>query len=420
MDLNWKVSKDSVFLFLCFCMWVIPTYIYNFPLLITFSNLFWYATIGVIILDYIKYKRKCSVVFWLIFTGIIIQGVATQVYDNEIIIVEGMVTQVSNDEMLSEFIRRYIKEIAFCYIIDQYMSGRKANQFLNVFSTYLGVMIFINLVTIILFPKGIYTAGSYSENYWMGYDNTHIRWQLPAMGMACINSLCLRGKLTKKVLLIYIMVVISNLLVFSGTALVSIAVLSIGMIYILVWEKRVEEQGIRIFSALSALAVAIIGSVIVVGATVNSRSLQIIVSISNILGKDVSSLAGRSYIWINSLAAILRRPVWGYGYEAAETTSKRLVGGVGYGFSPHNICLETLYYGGIMLGIVTCAIYIAIFIRNSRYRAAVEYSVCGLWLITISIMGLVEPQYGTYMRLAWLVCYNMPFLYTKNGIKKMS
>lgn len=398
---KWRVSKKSVLLFIAFCLWIVPTYLYNVSAFMLIANLFGYAAIFLFMIDVLKKPRDCSLTFWLIVISVIVQGISTAMV---------------NPALVSIYIRQYSKTIAFCYFLDKFTKDYRVTKNFNVLLHYLEIMIFINLMTLILFPDGMYTSGVYTSNYWMGYDNTHIRWQIPALAISFIYSFATKQKLTIRTWILMLVVLSSTLLIGAGTATIAIVVFAAGMLYILLGKRKDKENGIKIFMPLAALIISIVGTIIIVGGTIVGSQIEIVEKIASLLGKDSATFTGRNYIWIGTLSAIQNNLMWGLGYETSDMTSMRLVNTTGYGSSPHNLCLEVLYNGGIVLAIIIILIYLETHLKLLRYKDIPLISVCGLWLLIISVMGITEPQYGSQLRLAWIIIGNITYLCQDNGL----
>ena len=398
---KWCMSKKSALLFIAFCFWIVPTYLYNVSAFMLIANLFGYTAILLCMIGILKNPRDCSLVFWLIVLSVVAQGISTA---------------MANPDLLSTYARQYAKTIAFCYFLDKFTKGDRATKNINVLLHYLEMMIFINLATLIVFPNGMYTSGVYSSNYWMGYDNTHIRWQIPALAISFIYSFATKQKISIRTWVLTLAVLLSTLIIGSGTATIAVIVFAIGMIYILLGKRQDKEKGIKLFTPLAALIVSIVGTIVVVGGTIMGSQIEIVERIASALGKDSATLTGRNYIWVGSLTAIQNNLLWGLGYETSDMTSMRLVNTTGYGSSPHNLCLEVLYNGGIVLAVIIVLIYLAIHFRLVKYKDVPLISVCGLWLLIISVMGITEPQYSSQLRLAWIIIGNIPYLCQENGL----
>lgn len=393
------INKIEALLFLLLCFMIVPTYLYNFPYFVAVSNIIYYVLFLLCILHIFRYYKNCSVIFWLILLATILQGISTA---------------MMQPELLDTYSKLSLKAITFCYILD-YGMRKRPKEFINALVRYFEFIIIINLFTILFFPSGMYQSGSYESNFYMGYHNTHIRWQLPAIALSFIYSLSVYKKVKLRSVLLYVVVFISNIMVSSSTAIIILAVFGLGLLYILLNKRKDVEKGIKLFTPMTAILTLVVGSILVIGSTLFSLKFDLLAKIIDFFGKDIS-LTGRNYIWVNALEAIQNKLLWGYGYEEANITSMRLVGTVGYGTSPHNFGLEVLYVGGVMLAIAILLIYFILQYKVSKVKNIPATSICGLWLLTVSIMGVTEPQYGTYLKLAWIVTGNILYLYQANGL----
>ena len=164
------------------------------------------------------------------------------------------------------------------------------------------------------------------------------------------------------------------------------------------------------FSPLIAFITLVIGTSFVVGGTIAATQLEVIANVSQYFGKG-TSLHGRSYIWISTLSYIAQHLWIGNGYETSDMTSVKLVEAMGWGNSSHNLLFEVLYIGGFLLLICMTIIYIYLQWNYKKYFYQNKTIVIvGIWLMLVSIMGIVEPQYEEYTRFMWLLAYYIPII----------
>ena len=177
-------------------------------------------------------------------------------------------------------------------------------------------------------------------------------------------------------------------------------------IYILI-DQNAFFQGVlkRIkFTPLSAVIVSVVGTIIVVGGTIASDQIALLQSLTRYFSKG-STINGRGPIWLSALRRITQHLWLGCGYETYDMTSLNLVGTTGWGTSAHNFCLELLYTGGIVLAVTIALIYLVLYYNSKFIKESTIGNIIGIWLILISIMGIVEPQYEEYTRIAWVVSF---------------
>ncbi len=396
------ISKRSIVLFGIFASFIVPTFLYSISLYVLLTNSVYLLVLGWCVCDFCKNFKKCSSVFYLISLMYLFQGISTM---------------IMAPQLVMGFAKTAIKSMTFCYLIDSGLRRKKSIEFVNVLVWYLLIVITLNFFTLIIFPNGMYSAGAYSANYLMGYDNSHIRWQLPALVLSYIYATIVCGKIDRRTLFLGGVVIASTLLIESGTATIAIGLFVIGVFVV---ELNIKKGTFKIINALtpvSAVIIGIIGSFIVIDATISNNSFNLLSSIIEYFGKD-STLSGRDVIWINALNWISQNLIWGMGYETEEMVSMRLVGRIGYGSSPHNLFLEILYNGGVCLGIIFILIYIILHKRLMKCKIKKYGVIAGIWLTIISIMGITEPQTGPYLRLTWLIIGNLPVLISEKEMKE--
>lgn len=331
--------------------------------------------------------------FWMITLTWIAVGVSTVVLGERTLIIS--------------YGKRAVKGVAFLAFFDRKLKEKNVD-FLRIIYFSLELMIFVNFITIFLYPEGMYVSGAYSQNYFIGNRNAHIRWELPAL---CIKMAYDRlkknnNRLSLNFYILYAVSAISAIRVESATSIILLAVFAI---FVVLEQSQFFHYLVKKINVppIASLMVLVAGTIIVVGGTIASNQIFALKYILQFFNKS-STLTGRANIWISALASINRRLFLGYGYETSDMISMNLVGTTGWGSSAHNLLLELLYTGGIVLVVIVVFVYVLIQ-RNFRIGSFTKTSkVVGVWLLLISIMGLVEPQYEEYLRIAWLVSFYLP------------
>ena len=234
---------------------------------------------------------------------------------------------------------------------------------------------------------------------------SQIHRELPALCIKmCYDKLTRKSKtFSINFYCLFIVVAISAVRVLSVTSLLVVGILGI---YILI-DQNAFFQGVlkRIkFTPLSAVIVSVVGTIIVVGGTIASDQIALLQSLTRYFSKG-STINGRGPIWLSALRRITQHLWLGCGYETYDMTSLNLVGTTGWGTSAHNFCLELLYTGGIVLAVTIALIYLVLYYNSKFIKESTIGNIIGIWLILISIMGIVEPQYEEYTRIAWVVSF---------------
>lgn len=218
--------------------------------------------------------------------------------------------------------------------------------------------VFINFLTIIFFPHGLYSTEYFSNNYFLGYDNQNINILFPALVLAITKYKYGMKNASFTLAVTMFLVLFTVLVIFSGASLVIITLtllLSVPAICDTVW----------LFNSKNYL----IANVIIFFGIVIAR-LQNLLSfiIVDILGKDLT-FTGRIYIWNRVEHFIIKNPIFGYGLESQDYRSSKMKIKVFYpqasnslnsfaGLHAHNRYLETAYQGGIILTVLYALILI--------------------------------------------------------------
>jgi O-antigen ligase len=372
-----------------------PTYFYTqFSIIGKAMALVQYGLFLFFILSLLSTRKfKGTPVFWMLVLTICIELISTE---------------LSPTGELSLYLKTGVKLIG-CLFFLEYGLRKNSRDFLNVILPVMEVIIILNLLTIIIFPNGMYRTEAYTQNYLLGYDNTHIGFQIMLLTFSCIYSFTYYKRLTFRTVFMFGIVLLSTILTMSITAFIGLGIGFLGMLYIIRGERKGVKRGTIMFTPLFATAILILGSKILIDGKIFTTAKAFI---ANLFDKDIT-LSARTIIWSNSLIQINMRPWWGNGYELPDTVSSKLVnlsGQSGWGVSPHNTCLMVLYTGGIVLAAVVIMIILMLHKKLTLYNRETIRSIFGLWILVISVMGLAESHYDTIFMYALLFSYNIDYI----------
>lgn len=390
--MNIKIPIRRVFIIILLFFITMPTYLYtNFSFIGSLMAIVQYFLFGWMILDMIRSKfRGYSPIFWILIVTLIIESVSS--YRNPL-------------ALHIESIKITVKTVGWLWLIDRELK-RNAYFLIKTYAIYQATYVIINFFTLLLFPNGMYQSGAYSSCYFLGYDNTHISVQFPAIILVSILSIYKYGRINIKAWGIIVVVVVSTLITFSATSMIGISIFICGIIILLPRKNKKYYKFIKLPSPLITFILFGVISAFLIG---GSTFWGIKDTILNIFGKD-STLASRTIIWKNSLFNISEQLIWGYGYESSETVSSKLVnisGQTGWGVSPHNFYLSVLYNGGIILFITIVLAFIILNYKYSSRSNTVEKMIVGLWIFSFMCMCIVESRYGNDIRILLLFSYHI-------------
>jgi len=283
--------------------------------------------------------------------------------------------------------------LAMSLLVELCIYKNAIEKFLIVAYRFLVVLILINLITIILFPNGMYTDyRNWRLNWFFGNYQQHIYMYLPAICFGSLLSVCKENRLSITVILMMFLILAAYLYVWSVTSLVAMTI----VIFLMLFRNRIPQ-------AINALSLFIASIAVSFG--------LIILKIQNVFGffiegvlKKSLTLSGRTVIWDTALTHIRKSLLFGYGMQEASVVEKFILMR-----TAHNQYLDALYIGGIVfLGLY---IFINIIAANTllkeRSHAAskvITFTLCGYYIFFIS-----EARRGNVMFFAILVlAYHLP------------
>ena len=244
--------------------------------------------------------------------------------------------------------------------------------------------VYINLLTLLLLPNGLYQSQSYQavpyKCYFLGYRNVQSLWLLPALALTLWENYTETDELTHKTKVRLAAILLSIILIKSSTTYVATAVL-LGVLIFLV--KGSRKHYLWKFVNLSTVY---IGSIAVsAGLVFFNIQYKFSYIIENILHKDVD-LTDRIYVWEKVLVYIRQRIWTGYGY-IFDPTSRALIGAS----HPHNYALNLLYTGGVVGFVLVSILWLIVGYRTKRMLN--DWAVRALFAgaLVLLLIGLTEP-----------------------------
>lgn len=281
--------------------------------------------------------------------------------------------------------------LAMCLLFVLWLD-KSPETLIDCFSVY-EIFIYINFLTIIFFPNGLYNNGIYSHCWFLGYKNPQIRTILPVLCMSMIRSYWKTSKISFRTWCLMICSILTFIMVNSATSLVGIT-LFLGLFFFV--NKKREELP-KFITLLNGLYVSIVGFVMIV---LLQKQYIFANIIQGMLNRDLT-FTTRVIIWTKTLALIKEKPWLGYGYltspQYAEIFSSK------YATHPHNFFMYLTMTGGICLLVV---LYIGFFYANKELKktSSVVYGKLILFtLYSFLIMGLTESLTSTVLLYPMLI-----------------
>lgn len=176
-----KLILKLLFLFLIIPFFQIP-YLSNKFLIISGIYKIWQIISGIVMIYLIIKESKYSKIINKILAFLLIILISTIINGGDI---AKCATMILNVMLIS--------------IIFDYGIRTNSKYFLDSLEFYLSLIIYINFITIILYPNGMYLSNSgYFSNWFLGFKNMHILYILPAILCSCLNSFLIAINLEKE------------------------------------------------------------------------------------------------------------------------------------------------------------------------------------------------------------------------------
>ena len=349
----------------------------------------------------IIFSKKWTFAFWwtIIFFGII------------------FISTIMNGGELYKYCRTEFNIVGMCFMFDLWM--KKSPITLLSASRILQVYIYINLITVILYPDGMFSSDLYSANWFLGYKNPQIRTILPIVSLSILYSYWKYNRINLSSYILIFVSLVTFLLIDSSTALVGFILFILLMV---VFSNGIIPYPKILNISTSLLAVLALGIAIIFFSIQDNYETFF----NDVLHRE-TDFTSRLTIWYDSVYRIIKQPLLGYGYMITDDFQ------AWYGFKqathPHNFYLYVLIRGGFILLTVVIGGFLY---ANKIVMRYIEYpfaKVITFTLVCLMLMGLTEALTGTVMLYPMFILamnaeelanigFQIPAISKKNKIKK--
>ena len=277
-----------------------------------------------------------------------------------------------------------IPAVLYCYNIFSicvcmyYLLLKDKNTFIKGMRFIFNTLVFINFITIIMFPAGMYEdiTTNTGANWFLGYDNMHIIYLLP-----CIFFNYVYNEINKRNSLIsYFMIsvcYISCIIRFSATSLVGMTIL--GLYFVPFFKEFIKNNYKKI-----VIVILVLNFLIVICRIQNVFEYIIV----DILGKTLT-FTDRVYIWDYVIEFIKNKPLFGYGFQSSEI--RFLMTNVYQSYHAHNEILEIIYKSGLIgMSIIT---FMCVALKKHIYNIKIENIKIIIMVFTIVYLIMFITEY---------------------------
>ena len=287
-----------------------------------------------------------------------------------------------------EPVKQFVDVLGLLLICENYQKDWKS--LIRAFMTYCECIVYLNFLTILLFPNGLYHIGLYRDNWLLGYSNSEVKYLILA-GLVAI----LYGYTTEtKARSIVLGCVIAASLLMLGSVTGLVGVISMIGLYVL--------QSKKDFNLFNLKNIAIIVVICFIYFIVEQNIVNYVSLIRDLTGKTVT-FTSRFNIWSKTLEMWAANPIFVYGWKTASFRGLQYDNV--YATNAHNTFLEYLYLGGVIeISLFVSVIYV-LYRLGKKHQNTVPiraiYSCIGGFLVMMLTEAYVTPT----VQLIYLMSY---------------
>lgn len=265
----------------------------------------------------------------------------------------------------------------------------------------LALWIFINLLSLVLYPGGMVTDDPLSPEWVLGSRAIYYRIVFPALAFALIRYHVLGKKVRIQTVVLMTACILTVALQRGGTGLIGFALL----MFLLFWCCRRALP--RYITPLIFTGIALLVFIGIVYFRIHYAFEWLI---AGVLGKSMT-LSSRTDIWQIALTLAFKNPVTGVGLLPL-TYMAPLLGGFNH---THNQLLEILLHGGfVALGLYLGALYFAS--REAlAHRRSAAVKTAALLMAVFAFMGVSEMFHNEPLYYALIVLLSRADCLAKGG-----
>lgn len=239
------------------------------------------------------------------------------------------------------------------------------------------LLLVANLVSVLIFPDGLYRTGSTNVAcYLLGHKNqTFTVLILPLFAHAIYYGNTGNNKCSKRTFAFIGLLFITSCLANASMAMVcSLVIFVLLQCLPMKWFRRFAD--IR----LTTISMIAMNFAICILRIQNLFSFIIV----DLLNKDIT-LTSRTYIWDNAMAFIRENRIWGVGYEFALTIIKQLsLSGT------HNMIVGILFHSGLVGVLIWTGIMIRMMRAVLPYKMTLAGNAASVFMLVYLIQGISE------------------------------
>src|SRR5699024_8702755 len=351
-------------------------YFQEYELLKVLSSFIIIPIFFIVIISTILNKRF-NVIIFVIIIYFLWRSLTSYFYSDNVLDLTNSVKVITLALFINITIKKYTRSILFSLSI--------------LFSIY----IYINFMSIYLFPNGLYIVDRPSSGttvgWFLGIANQFAYVIIPGLTFIILNAYYKYRKINILTWITIIISLLSLIKVWTATGIVSIFFIILLSIYIS-FRPNPKYTNFYMFSYIYIFIYLMIFNL--------EKIPPIKIIVVDLLQKDLT-LSFRTVIWEKALSVIESSLIFGHGINtyvlAGEVTS----------FAAHNLLLQIILDSGIV-GVTLILIIILISGRQLQYNRsrAISYIILS-GVFAILVGGLAESYHITYLLVLLIFGYNV-------------
>ena len=384
--------KNKILMFLLLLPYIKPEYISTqFQTIDRILDLAWAISLCIIICLYIREIVKKNKISKIMLAMLSYEGIL-------------ILSTFINKGDLHSLISEVVTTLGICIAIE-YFIMISPKETIDSILFILKIWIYINFITVLLFPKGMYVTELQSDNFFLGYDNTHIKYILPAICLALISSYYKSDKVDIRTIFL---ITISVLTVFIRKSATSMIGLSIILLYLLIPALKNS----KVFNFRNFFITYIVMFILIVIFRVQDNFSYLV---ETVLHKSLT-FTGRTEIWDAFIKLIKEKMILGYGVLSG--TQKSNLTGIFYGVATHDKVLDVMFSGGAILLINYFVINILIGKKLMKNKESEFSKILSITWFAFFIMMITETLNHNLITMLIILSYHVDDIIKEYNLKK--
>lgn len=282
----------------------------------------------------------------------------------------------------------------------------KGIDFIKKFYGTMYVLVLINFILLLIFPRGLIEANMNSLNYksyFLSIKNGMISWMVLTY---CLGEICnINKKDTRNFKLLIIIISITMILVKSSTGLIG----WLGVLFYVIFIKNRKFDKYIKLSNLFVLFIITFLSVVIFNVQ------EYFSFIFEAIFQKSATFTGRTTLWSQAIEFIKESPLLGYGIREISVIQTDY----GRGFSSHNFILELALSGGILTTLLIGIIMIVLIRKTLKFNnnpivRIISWCIFIFFVCTLTESGIYKFQWYTL----FVILYNVNFIINSDEMKR--